>query len=77
MTILTTLETKVYSSIQKQTVDGGWGPELHELINDTGLNVKILRGVLGSLSKKNFIEVEPGNDGPDLYCDNHFINPEG
>lgn len=79
MTNLTELETKVITTIVTEEVkydnDGskGWGPDLPDLIKDTGIEVKILRGVLGSLIKKNVVDFEPGHDGPDLYCSNFSL----
>ncbi len=76
MKTLTQLENIVLTEIVKEELydsDGeskGRGPDLPDLFKTTGIEVKILRGVLGSLVKKNQIEVEPGYDGPDLYCSN-------
>lgn len=72
--MLTELENKVLKAIVNEEViyggdeSKGWGPELGDIVDVTQINIKILRGVLGSLTKKNKIELEPGNDGPDLYC---------
>jgi len=74
MTNLTTLENLVLREIIKEELyegdycEKGWGPTLKQLSVSANVDINILRGVLGSLTSKNMIEIEPNDDGPTLYC---------
>ena len=77
MTTVTILEQLVFDAIRHEenvVDDGGWGPMLSELVEYTGLDVKVLRGVLGSLRAKKLIYLTDGSsDATVLYCSEEYV----
>lgn len=55
--ILTELETKVYESV-KEECKHEYSSDVVAISNDTGIAVNSVKGVVGSLVKKGFLEVQ-------------------
>jgi DNA-binding MarR family transcriptional regulator len=73
MTNFTELETKVYEAAQNDD----YSSSAKEIAEETGLDIKTVKGVIGSLVKKGRMEVEEEERGGTIFKDVWAVDEDG
>lgn len=76
MTKLTDLETKVLKVIREQALDD-YSSSVKEVSNATQLDVKTVKGVVGSLVKKNLVMADHEERGGRMFLDLFPLDKNG
>lgn len=76
--MLTQLETTVYDAAVKICEAGGYSVDARDIAEEVNLSVKVVKGAMGSLVKKNrMVSDGPESRGGKVFYDSFPVNESG